>query len=194
MCLGKGPVGLVLGSLYPEKRLEFALEVGDELCVRFPNFTLLVIGDGPARPGLEREIENRPWVRMLGVHTGADLVTLASLCDAMINPGVVGLSVLESFALAVPMVTCELASHGPEIAYLIDGVNGVVLPSDSTPIDFAARITTIFRSTSEHAHLVEGCQQSASIYTLEAMTDRFAAGVVSALGATARNSRSVVGS
>ena len=45
--LTEGPVGLYVGSLYTEKRIEFLLEAARALRQRVPGFQLMIIGGGP---------------------------------------------------------------------------------------------------------------------------------------------------
>jgi glycosyltransferase involved in cell wall biosynthesis len=96
-------------------------------------------------------------------------------------PGGVGLGVLDSFGLRVPLVTTAIPSHGPEIEYLRDGVNGLVVDGASDPSDYAADVVATLRDPELRERLRHGCAQSSAQYTVEAMVDNFADGVRRAL-------------
>lgn len=179
--LGAGPVLLMLGSLYEEKRPRFAFEVIRLMRLKGVHAELLVIGDGPLREELERDFSKADGVHFLGVKKGKDLVEFAGTCAAMLNPGLVGLSILDSFALGLPIVTSHLPYHSPEIDFLDDGVNGILLPESSLPEDFANRILTLLEQGGELERLRRGCLESASRYTVESMVENFRMGVLQCL-------------
>ena len=96
--IGDGPVGVYVGSLYTSKRIPYLIEASDQIRGKLPGFHLIVIGDGPDRPFLEGAASTRPWVHVLGMRTGAEMVRYAALGSVILNPGLVGLSVLDAFA------------------------------------------------------------------------------------------------
>lgn len=180
--VGAGPIGLYVGSLYDTKRIPYLIEASDQIRTRFPDFQLIVIGDGPDRPFLDDAATTRPWVHVLGVRTGAEMVRYAALCSVILNPGLVGLSVLDGFALGLPMVTCDLPGHGPEIEYLIDGQNGVVLPADTLAADYGGCVAGLLGDVESLKQLSAGALKSAETYTVEEMVNRFTTGILRALG------------
>jgi hypothetical protein len=102
-----------------------------------------------------------------------------------LNPGLVGLSVVDAFALQLPTMTCDLEMHSPEIEYLIDGVNGSVLPPDASPGEYAAEVVRTYADVQLLARLRAGCVDSAQHYSIETMVDNFARGLLDALSTTA---------
>src|SRR5581483_4554940 len=48
----------------------------------------------------------------------------------LLNPGALGLVMLDSFVFGTPLVTCDITSHGPELAYLQPGRDGVLTAND----------------------------------------------------------------
>ena len=108
----------------------------------------------------------------------------------MLLPGVVGLSVLDAFAMEVPLVTIELSGHGPEIDYLRDGENGLKLPAGTGPQGYAEAVAALLSDGARYERLKEGCRSAAQVYTLEAMVGRFADGVLEALRSSPRTRRS----
>jgi L-malate glycosyltransferase len=173
------PVGLFLGSLTAEKRLDFLVEAADQIRCRIPDFELVIIGDGPMRPALEQAAASRPWFRLEGAAHGIEKAKLAASARAMLSPGMVGLNIVDSFALGVPLVATDFPGHSPEISYLEHGQNGL-FAANSVPA-FAETTIQVLLDDALHAHLVEGCQRAARTYTLEAMARNFATGLLAAL-------------
>ena len=99
----------------------------------------------------------------------------------MLNPGLVGLSVLDAFALGLPMVTCDLPYHSPEIEYLVDGENGLVLAADTSAAEYGDNVAALMNDSDRLNRLSAGALASAEQYTVEEMVDRFATGILTAL-------------
>lgn len=184
--LGSAPVGLFLGSVYAEKRPGYLLAAADELRRILGDFHLVVAGGGPDLPLLEDAGATRPWIHVLGPVFGRRKAVLGRLADVLLMPGLVGLVVLDAFALGTPLVTTAIPYHSPEFEYLRHGDNGLVLPAPATPEDYAAAVAELLRRPDLRARLTEGCRASADRYTVEEMTDRYAAGVLAALRTPAR--------
>ena len=53
-----------------------------------------------------------------------------AISDLMINPGLVGLSIIDSFAAGLPIITTNISTHSPEISYLQNNYNGLILEND----------------------------------------------------------------
>lgn len=179
--LEKGRVVLVLGSLYESKRLPFVVDVLDELRASGQLVHTIVVGDGPLQGLLEEATSSRPWMHFVGVQTGKALARYAAVADLMLNPGVVGLSALDSFALGLPIVTIRLPHHGPEFAYLRADENAVVLPEAATPREVASVVRGLLDDEDSLNRLRLGCEAASENYSVEAMAGRFAAGIVRAL-------------
>jgi hypothetical protein len=56
-----------------------------------------------------------------------------------------------------------------------------MLPRDTDPEEYAAAVTDLLSDDARLQRLRAGCRAAANVYTLEAMVDRFAGGVVEAL-------------
>ncbi|MFM2073171.1 MAG: hypothetical protein RLZZ623_3435, partial [Actinomycetota bacterium] len=174
--LGTGPVALALGSLYPTKRPEFLIEAADTIRMKAPDFHLIVIGDGPGRTILDAASSTRPWLHVLGAKMGNELVRIAAAAAIVLNPGLVGLAVLDAFALGLPMITCDLPYHSPEFEYLENGVNGVVLDRQTSPEDFGLAALELMSDRAVIESLQAGCRISAAKITVDQMIERFATG------------------
>ena len=179
--IGSGPVAVALGSIYPTKRPRFLIETADAVRASLPHFELVVIGDGPSRHIVDEAAQVRPWIHVVGTQTGREMVRYASLGEIVINPGLVGLAVLDAFALGLPMITCDLSFHSPEIAYLRHNENGLVLRRSVTPSEFATEVVGLLNTGARLRPLQASAAESAALYTIDEMVTRFAEGVRFAL-------------
>ena len=179
-------VGVYVGGMYAEKRLPFLVDSADRIRSHLPDFELIALGGGPERGVLEGAAETRPWLHVLGPTFGRDKVVMLSLGRAMLMPGLVGLAILDAFTLGVPLITTDVDFHSPEIDYLDDGHNGVLVPSAQDADAYAAAVIRVLTDDALHDRLVEGCRAAAQRYTLEAMVERFANGIERALAAPRR--------
>lgn len=180
--MGSGPVCLWLSSIYPTKRPEYAVLAFDEVRRRLPGAELIVVGDGPSKFVFDDARRTRPWLHTVGARFGRDIALHASLASLIINPGLVGLTVLDGFALGLPVVTVQLDYHSPEIEYLENGRNGLVLNRNASPEEYGAEVATLLSDGQRLSTFRDECALSACKYTVEQMVERFASGVQGALG------------
>lgn len=185
--LHEGPTAVFVGSLYEDKRFDFLMKVAEHIRQRVPNFQLLLVGDGPERTKVEAWCKPRPWARWVGSKFGREKVAHIKLADIMLNPGLVGLGILDSFVCQVPMVTTDCGLHSPEIAYLNNGMNGLM--TSNTVTACAEACIDLLQDSSALQRLKEGCAQSATTYTVENMASHFAAGIQGCLAAPRTQAR-----
>lgn len=167
--------GIFVGSLYEEKRIDFMLEAARVIRQRVPSFEFLIVGTGPKADAVSDFCSKNPWARYLGPRMGREKVELLSLASVMLNPGGVGLGILDSFVCGVPMVTTDCGLHGPEISYLSNGYNGLMTMSD---ID--SYVTAVVRLLGDHGFrqsMVQGCDSSGRHYSMGNMARNFADGI-----------------
>jgi len=174
-----GRIALFLGSLYKEKRLDFLFDAADHLHDADPSFRLLIVGDGPLRRYVEDACVKRRWCAWMGAKTGREKATYLAVAAVMLNPGAVGLAVLDSFAAETPIVTTACNLHGPEIAYIRQGENGLI--TENTLGGFVAGVREVLNDDAYRARLVAGCRLAATHYTIENMARNFSDGILGAL-------------
>lgn len=174
-----GHVGLFLGSLHADKRLDFLIQAADRLHAMDPLFRLLIVGDGPLRDWLAPECAARPWCAWVGAKSGEEKARHLALADVLLNPGLVGLGILDAFVAGAPMLTTDCGLHSPEIAYLRDGENGLMTADEVE--SFAAAATRLLTDTDRRAKLAASCREAARHYTVENMAANFHAGILRAL-------------
>lgn len=179
------PVAVYCGSLYADKRLDFLIAAGDAICGIDPRFKLFVLGAGPEEPKLRQAAASRPWLCMLGMRKGVEKALVFRCAQLMLNPGLVGLHVIDSFVSGCPLVTLKSSQHSPEVEYLQDGRDSVWIGSDE-PGQYASAVLALFNDPSRLAAMRAACEAGARLYTLDAMVENFAAGALAALAAPAR--------
>lgn len=188
MGVGPGPVGIYIGSLYAEKRVDFLLEASQAIRAQLPSFELLVVGGGPQEALVAEAAARHPWIKPLGVLRGADKALALSLADIYLHPGAIGLAVQDAFVAGVPLVTTQLATHGPEIAYVDSGRNGLVTPDDLS--SYVRACVALLTDDREHAAMRTQSQADGQRYTLQNMSRRFTEGVLGALAMPIRRGHS----
>ncbi len=170
-----------LGSLHEHKRIQFLLAAAEEAHRLDATFTLLVIGDGPLRQEVERAARQQEWIQYRGALFGRQKAEAVQAAQVMLLPGLVGLAVIDSFAAGTPILTTSIDFHSPEIEYLEDGNNARSLPAETEPADYARAVVQLLADESALGRLRHGCRESAANYSLEAMVERFANGVMDSL-------------
>ncbi len=179
-------VGIFIGSLYREKRLDFLFTAADKLRGKLPDFEMLIIGDGPLRETIRHEVASRPWVHWVGAKHGREKVLYLSLGQVMLNPGLVGLAILDSFAMGLPMVTTDCGIHSPEIAYLESGRNGLMVSNDVKA--FVDGVLSVLLNSALRDSMAAACKADSKRYSLERMVENFCLGILKAIN-IGRNSR-----
>jgi glycosyltransferase involved in cell wall biosynthesis len=172
---------LYCGSMYPDKKLDFLLESCVAIRARIPDFEMIFIGSGPDQHMVESAARQYPWIHYIGPKFGAEQVPYFMLSKALLMPGLVGLVIVDSFVTCLPMFTTDIPIHSPEIAYLIQGVNGVMTPYAVET--YSRAVAEYLKDEAMQVALQEGCRRSATIYTLENMVGNFTQGIKKCLSA-----------
>jgi glycosyltransferase involved in cell wall biosynthesis len=173
-------IGLYCGSLYGHKHIPFLLEACACVQARMPEFVLAVAGAGPDAGALREAATRLPWLRYLGPQFGRTKAVLFRSAEVFVNPGLVGLAILDSFAAGLPFVTTDLPIHSPEIAYLEPGVNGLMVPCRVDA--WSEAITGLLCERAQLAAMGRAALQSSRKYTVERMAENVARGIERCLG------------
>jgi len=105
---------LSAGRLIPEKRIDLLIDAIPALLDGFPSLTVLILGEGPVRPGLEQQASRLG----IGDHVSfagflADPVAVTGLMKSSgvyVSPSIregFGMAALEAMACGVPVVTVD---------------------------------------------------------------------------------------
>ncbi|MDX1754881.1 MAG: glycosyltransferase [Marinobacter sp.] len=167
---GNRPLILGVGRLSHEKGFDRLLEALSILAETFPNAGLLIIGEGPARAGLEAQatalgLSGR--VRMPGyvdavpaVMANADVLCMPSRTEGL------PITLLEAMCVGLPVVASRV---GDMPAVMGDGRGGRLLDSGS-PVELAKALSTRLGRSEEVRRAVEWSRlQVAEHYSESAM-------------------------
>ncbi len=169
------PVGIFCGSLYPDKKLDLLVTASDYIRQRIPEFSLVVIGDGPSMPELRNAAATRPWMQLLGVQKGQPKALHFKMATVMLNPGLVGLHIVDAFCARLIICTTDNARHSPEVAYLKNGINGIMI-RDSIET-YGQAIVDLLSDKKRLGEMQQAAWTDSNHYTLDNMTTNFANGI-----------------
>jgi glycosyltransferase involved in cell wall biosynthesis len=124
-----------IGRLRPEKGIAFLLDAF-RLISKEVDAELHIIGNGQDEVLISNAMGQGLPVRFHGpIYDEEQTGRLLYACDLLLNPGMVGLSIVHGFCFALPCITLEMQDgwpqHSPEVEFLQDGVNGMLLTKDS---------------------------------------------------------------
>ncbi len=171
-------VCIFTGGLHHHKRIEFLLEAAKLVRQRVPDLELLMIGDGPERDRVREASAKHPWIHDLGKMGDAEKVPFWMLGHLLLMPGLVGLVVVDSFALGVPTVTTNYPYHSPEIDYLQSGRNGMIVNDWQSVDRYAEAVADLLIHPESLERIREGALASAALYSIERMVDGMEAGIL----------------
>lgn len=174
-----GPLAVFLGSLYSDKRIAWLIQAADAIQARVPGFQLAIAGEGPDRPLVDMAAARSAHVHALGAVRGERKASLLAAADLMLNPGLVGLGILDAFVAGLPMLTTNCGLHSPEIAYLQPGENG--LTTEDNLDTYVHAVVQLLQNPPMVDHLRRGAMQSGEAYSIEHMADRFCSGIMNCL-------------
>ena len=172
-------IAIYCGGMYKEKRIDFLLNACLRIRETLIDFEIIFIGDGPEKHKVDDFCGKNKWAKTVGSKTGRDTVKYFANARCQLMPGAVGLAVIDSFALGVPLITTANDTHGPEADYIQSGKNGVI--SENTINSLVADVISIFSSDEYHKRLVRGCQQSIKNLSIDNMVANYAHGIISIL-------------
>jgi len=172
-------VGVFCGRMVSDKKLPFLIESCILTREMVQDFHMIFIGDGPLQHLVSDACAGHSWMHYIGPKFGNERVPYIKVAKAMLNPGLVGLVVIDSFLLGVPIITTNPHFHGPEIHYLEDNRNGII--TAFIVKDYAAGIASYLQSPEKQTRIKKSCAESSCIYTLDNMVDNFVSGVTSCL-------------
>jgi glycosyltransferase involved in cell wall biosynthesis len=177
---GDDRVGLYCGSLYHEKRLPYLLVAADDIFKQLPEFRLIISGAGPEADFVAEAVQSRSYLRYMGALFGTDKASCFALAEVFLNPGLVGLGILDCFAAGIPFVTTSDALHSPEIDYLEPGINGFMITGG--PAIFSQQVVKVLCDQRLAADVGREAFLTAQKFTLEGMVNRVRDGIWSCLG------------
>jgi glycosyltransferase involved in cell wall biosynthesis len=142
-----------------------------ELSRRSVGAELIVIGDGPYRATMQRELDPH-GARFLGFKHGKELSALYASSDLFVFPSTtdtLGQVVMESQSSGLPVIVTD--QGGPK-EVVRDGVTGLVLRADD-PAEWARRIVALLTDHEQRRRMGEAAHQSMQDYSFRASFDHY---------------------
>jgi L-malate glycosyltransferase len=168
-------IGIFCGGIYEEKRIDFLVEASDIIKKEVRDFELIVIGSGPDETKLMELMKTRDYIHFVGPKFSEERVPYFKISKVFLMPGLVGLGVLDSFALETPMATTNFPFHSPEIEYLKNKYNGIL--TEDNVLVYAKEVINLLKDRETLNKLVEGCKATAPLYSNEIMVQNFIDGI-----------------
>jgi glycosyltransferase involved in cell wall biosynthesis len=163
---------LYAGRLIPEKRIDLLLDAVPGLIAEYPSLRVLVIGDGPERPALERLASRRgvlDHVSFAGFVPGPGAVIgFMKSAKVFVSPSVregFGMAALEAMACGTPVVTVDHPRNAVR-ERITPGTGRVARPD---PRDLGEKIRECLEDPSGFR---QGCTTMAAGYDWETIIPR----------------------
>lgn len=170
-------VGVFVGNIYDLKRVDFLLDSALKIRKSISDFELIIIGDGEGFDDLKSKYVKHTFIRFTGALYGKEKVHLASCAKVLLMPGLIGLVIIDAFALGLPVITTDVPYHSPEVEYLIDRENGLMIKESNSVDAYAKAVSDLLKNETLLNNMSENCKRMAEELTLESMVDNFADGV-----------------
>lgn len=144
-----GASGVTIGSvkaLVPEKGFEYLIGAMPSVLERHPDARLVLAGDGPERPRLERlaqQLGLRAKVEFAGEIAHEAVPEFVRALDVFVQPSLTesfGVSALEASATAIPVIASDVEG-GRDIVR--DGETGILVPPGSSAALSAALLSLL---------------------------------------------------
>jgi glycosyltransferase involved in cell wall biosynthesis len=171
---GTDPIILNIARLHPHKGQIYLVRAMRDVVGEIPSAKLLVVGDGPIRSVLEREIQELQLERsvyLLGFRR--DLEALYSSCDIFVLPSVregMGLATIQAMAYGKPVIACDVGAVSEAVRPHRTGM--LVAPED--PDALARAIISLLRDAEARERLGRAARSFAqSRFSLDRMVSEY---------------------
>jgi glycosyltransferase involved in cell wall biosynthesis len=161
------PSIVAVARLAPVKRLSLLVESVIAARERVPDLTLTIVGDGPERAALGRQVSDADagdWIsfagrvehdELVGLYQRSWIVASASLAEGW------GLSLTEAAGCATPAVATDIRGHRSSV---VDGVTGVL----AEPAELADALVRVLTDDALRTRLGQAARDRATTLTWDA--------------------------
>jgi glycosyltransferase involved in cell wall biosynthesis len=166
-----GQLAVTLGALTPEKDQSTLVEAAALLVRDLPSLHWAIVGDGPLRFVLERQIAHlglQARVHLIGdlpdphmALTGADVFVLSSVAEGL------GSAVLAAMALEIPVVATRVGGV-PDLL----GEDRGVLVAPGNPAQFAAAVRRVLSQPDLRVRMTQAAYEEVRRFDVSAMAER----------------------
>ncbi len=168
-------IGLFCGSLHKDKEIEFLLESALRIKQKYPKFILFLGGSGTYKSLVEKYADQHNFIIYFGRLDGKNKSLAFKCSNVFLNPGMVGLAILDAFSASLPLFTTKQACHSPEIEYLQHEFNGLI--GDFNIENYADLVISAFQSETILNSLKANAQASSNQFSIENMAINFSEGI-----------------
>jgi glycosyltransferase involved in cell wall biosynthesis len=161
---------LYFGRLLPTKRVDLLVEYAEHSAHTKRDVDIIIFGQGPEEERLRETARHLPNV-VFHRHNDLLLARALRISVAVVIPGFVGLAINHSFTHGVPVLTRHRQPHSPEVEYLEDRVNGLMLPE--APKEFFAALDAFIDDRDQRRRLAEGAERTAQTIDMAYMVATF---------------------
>jgi glycosyltransferase involved in cell wall biosynthesis len=168
------PTVLFVGRLQARKKLDALFHA----CASLPENQqprLLIVGDGPARPGFEEQAAQLyPRAEFLGAKHGLELNPVYAQADLFVLPGTGGLAIQQAMSHGLPVIVAR--GDGTQEDLVRPDNGWLILPDDQQSLN-----TALADALSDHSRLRRMGAESYRITSEEINLEQMADGFVRAL-------------
>ena len=180
-------VFLFVGRFHPRKEVPFLVTAFSRVIQKLPQAQLILVGTGVHQETVKKRVESLHLTEKVilpgAVYDSRSLSRLFLISDLITLPGQVGLTVVHAFIHGKPVLTKKSRSFSPELDYLVDGVNGRLLPTETVEA-YAEEMLRLAQERAQLAALSQRAWQTAAALTMENMAESFKKALLHAAGAT----------
>jgi glycosyltransferase involved in cell wall biosynthesis len=148
---------IFVGRLLKSKGLHQIIDIFERLPDGL-DIALHIVGDGQEMPFIKQKAGSNKNIFSYGACYDDEKVgKFFYAADLLLMPKAVGLTIVHSFSFGCPIISCEntpgddVARHGPEFEYLMDGINGLIVENDFEKI--ALEIAGLLNDKERYAFL-----------------------------------------
>lgn len=167
----KEKIILYVGRLEPEiKRPQRIMDMWKLLHKQFPEWQLVIVGDGPEKNRLEEEIEteNITNVKLVGFQNPQPYYEKASIL--LLTSETEGFPLVLAEAMSYGVVPCVYDSFPASSDIVKDGQNGILIPKDNETFNVhksVELVSTIMNDNNKLKYLAKNAIITARFYSIE---------------------------
>jgi glycosyltransferase involved in cell wall biosynthesis len=161
---------LYFGRLIPSKRVDLLIDYARRCHEGRRAVDVIIFGRGSEASSLREQAAALPNV-VFHQHDDLKLARALRISAAVVIPGFVGLAVTHGFIHGVPILTRRGEFHSPEVEYIEDGKNGLMLPAERR--GFFEALDRFVDDPSVQLSLAQGAAHTAQSLDMSYMVSRF---------------------
>lgn len=172
-------MALCCGTLTARRQLDDLIAAAGMVAKDIPEFVLVIAGSGDEQHKAARAAQENPNIKFAGRALGARKCALYEASQFAVLPGLVGLGIVDAFHHGLPPLVTDYPYHSPEISYLEDGKNGMIV--DQGAAGLADGMRRMLRDSSLRERLAHGSRATGTKITMNQMVANFTEGILSSL-------------